>query len=303
MDELDIPSYFSQLIIQTTSGLIHLPYVDIHRGEGEIVLITGGMDGDEYNGIHAAIQLGKQFIEDVSWKGRRVIFPIVNIPGFLVGVSFNPFDKKYPKYIYPGSKNGTVSEQIVFAILHYVHAKVDFWIDLHGGSRVETLYPFVWTFNGGSRQIQNTISAKLSNLDESSTIITTSWKKASEIQKKSTIYITLEAGHKGTIDQEMTKQLIQWTSQLLDPVEHNTYNRSRYSSVKYYSATSHGYWKPTIQTMLQRKGNKMGIHIPFNGILHEYINNHDSRVLWFHNAGWVQRRDILVATTGKKLRQ
>src|SRR3989344_9294675 len=80
---------------------------------GKTIVITAGIDGDEYAGIEAAYELIRIYSKQ-SFSGRLVIIPVVNIPGFEEAVSYNPLDKKYPKYIYPGKKNGSSTERLLY---------------------------------------------------------------------------------------------------------------------------------------------------------------------------------------------
>lgn len=120
---------------------IHVPVATINgNAEGPSLLITAGNDGDEYAGIAAAYRLIEEFSK-LSFAGKLRIIPIVNIPGFENEMSKNPIDQKFPKYIYPGNPSGSASERLRFWISEFAESS-DFWLDLHGGSLVESLVPF-----------------------------------------------------------------------------------------------------------------------------------------------------------------
>ena len=70
---------------------------------GNTIVITAGVDGDEYTGIEAAYELIRVYSAK-DFSGRFFILPLVNISGFEQPVSFNPLDNKFPKYFYPGNK-------------------------------------------------------------------------------------------------------------------------------------------------------------------------------------------------------
>ncbi|MCE7897977.1 MAG: hypothetical protein DPW11_01280 [bacterium] len=63
-----------------------------HSTQQSRVLITAGVDGDEYDGICAAQAL----IQSYNLPIPITIIPIVNIPGYLSHTSYNPLDKRYP---------------------------------------------------------------------------------------------------------------------------------------------------------------------------------------------------------------
>src|SRR5690242_19972927 len=88
-----------------------IPVFDIAGNQpGKTVLITAGVDGDEYAGIHAAYQLEENYRHG-NFSGRLVIIPIVNVERFKQECSQNPLDGKLPKNIFPGSPDGSPSEQ------------------------------------------------------------------------------------------------------------------------------------------------------------------------------------------------
>ncbi|MBM3204542.1 hypothetical protein FJZ48_00995 [Candidatus Uhrbacteria bacterium] len=131
-----------------------LPTVTDLQGKmpGKTLLITAGMDGDEYAGIEAATQLIEAF-PSRAFAGRLIVIPMMNIAGFEAGCSHNPMDKKYPKNIFPGRANGTASEQLIdWLTKNFIH-HADAWIDLHGGAKDEYLKPFIWTWETGVAEI------------------------------------------------------------------------------------------------------------------------------------------------------
>lgn len=110
-----------------------------HPQQKSKVLITAGVDGDEYEGIKAA-----QYLID-NYKGDIpiTVIPIVNIAGYQAKVSFNPLDHRYPKNIFPGSIIGSSSSKLMFKLSQYTK-NVDYWIDLHCAASDEQLTPFIW---------------------------------------------------------------------------------------------------------------------------------------------------------------
>ncbi len=86
---------------------IEIPVAEIEGSlPGKTLLITAGMDGDEYAGIEAAFQAVEKYQHE-TFSGRLIILPVVNILGFENESSQNPLDQKFPKYIFPGRANNT----------------------------------------------------------------------------------------------------------------------------------------------------------------------------------------------------
>lgn len=270
---------------------INLPYYEIVHGDGPMVLITAGVDGDEYNGIQAAIELARLF-EDTSWSGTRIIYPLVNIFGYYSGVSWNPLDSLYPKHIYPGSMNGSPSEQIIYELFHTIQHP-DIWIDLHGGNRNERLTPFVWTFPAENDEQSKKLFTLLSRIN-AQTFVYSYWKKAEIVQRHNTIYLLFEAGEKGVLDQHNVSLLSTWVCDALDGKEKHDVI-TLYSSLKYYCATQAGYLciHHDFHTGDIKKGSTIGILTQMEGKKNHYLTTSSGHVLWYHDGGWLSTHDII----------
>jgi predicted deacylase len=110
-----------------------------HPGQKSRVLITAGIDGDEYAGI----QIAKNLIKTYNLPVPITIIPVVNLAGYQAKNSYNPLDGRYPKHIFPGSPFGSSSSALIYKLSKYTKG-VDLWIDLHCGATGETLIPFAW---------------------------------------------------------------------------------------------------------------------------------------------------------------
>ena len=130
-----------------------LPVADI-RGNtsGPTLLITAGLDGDEYAGIEAAYVEAEKY-KDGNFSGRLIILPIVNVAGFHARCSENPIDKKFPKYCIPGKAGGTASEQLMHYVVETYASNAMLWLDLHSGNQYELAIPCLWNDVTGNREV------------------------------------------------------------------------------------------------------------------------------------------------------
>ena len=62
-----------------------------HPQKQSRILITAGVDGNEYDGINAA----KTLISTYQGNIPITVIPIVNLAGYHAGTSYNPLDGKY----------------------------------------------------------------------------------------------------------------------------------------------------------------------------------------------------------------
>ncbi|MGB1540005.1 MAG: hypothetical protein ACPG80_03510, partial [Rickettsiales bacterium] len=121
-------------------GAIRLPVTVIKNGKGPTVLMTGASHGDEYEGPIALSKLSSS-LEPEEVSGRVIIIPALNLPALRAGTRLSPIDGKNMNRIFPGSRNGSVTEMIA----HYVSTKIlplcDVVLDIHSGGKTLDFIP------------------------------------------------------------------------------------------------------------------------------------------------------------------
>lgn len=123
-----------------THTLIDLPiFIKRAKEDGPVVLISGGIHGDEINGI---VAVRKMLEEDiiVPVKGTIIFMPLVNVYGFLSNSRTFP-DGRDLNRSFPGSKKGSLASQIAFILTNEIIPIIDFGIDFHTGGRMLSNYP------------------------------------------------------------------------------------------------------------------------------------------------------------------
>lgn len=120
-----------------------LPLWLIHGSEpGPTLVVTGGVHGAEYASVAAALELGRT-LEPASLRGRVIVVPVVNMPGFAArSIYVCPLDGKNPNRVFPGDANGTGSEQLADWVFRNIIAQANYYVDMHGGDMIEELVPF-----------------------------------------------------------------------------------------------------------------------------------------------------------------
>jgi len=111
---------------------------------GPVLALIAGNHGYEYPPI-LALQKVRSQIDPAELTGTVVMVHVANMPAFLGRmVYFSPVDSKNLNRVYPGKKDGTVSERIAYAITTEVIEKADYVLDLHCGDGNEWLRPYVY---------------------------------------------------------------------------------------------------------------------------------------------------------------
>lgn len=125
------------------------------REVGPTVCITAGMHGCEYPGIAAAISFIKT-LDPRNVKGILKIIPIANVPSFRKRQMYEvPFDNKDQYDLFPGSKDGSYSDVLVYHLVEDFVKGSDYYIDLHGGDLIEDLLPLCLVHLSGKQEIDS----------------------------------------------------------------------------------------------------------------------------------------------------
>src|SRR5260370_18806083 len=120
---------------------------------GPVLALIAGNHGYEYPPILALQKLRSQ-IDPAKVCGTIVMVHVANMPSFLGRtVYFSPIDGKNLNRVYPGRKDGTVSERIAYAITNEVIDKADYVLDLHCGDGNEWLRPYVYQTVTGNQDL------------------------------------------------------------------------------------------------------------------------------------------------------
>jgi predicted deacylase len=120
---------------------IDLPvYIFRSKKAGPTVLLSGGLHGDEINGIEIVRRLIDGDHLDGLIKGSVVAIPVMNIFGFL-NFSRDVPDGKDVNRSFPGSHTGSLASRIAYFLTHNVLKEIDFGIDFHTGGASRFNFP------------------------------------------------------------------------------------------------------------------------------------------------------------------
>ena len=125
---------------------VSLPVTVINgEKEGPVLLLTAGIHGDEYPSMFALQQL-QQSINPKEMGGVLVVVHLANLDGFHEHrLALNPRDEKNLNREFPGSADGTPTEQIADLLTKEFISKADFLVDMHSGSANQSLLNHVYS--------------------------------------------------------------------------------------------------------------------------------------------------------------
>jgi predicted deacylase len=123
------------------SDMLDTPvYVFRSLKPGPIVLLQGGMHGNETNGVEIVRQLVSRHGIKNPIKGTIIAIPILNIAGFIAGTRDLP-DGRDLNRCFPGSKNGSLGSRIAYSLTKEILSIIDLGIDFHTGGEKINNYP------------------------------------------------------------------------------------------------------------------------------------------------------------------
>lgn len=122
---------------------IRLPITVIRRGEGPMVLFTGGNHGDEFEGPTALYKLARGLRPEDLVRGGAIIMPAINPPALAAGTRVSPLDGKNLNRVFPGKSRGTPTERIAHTITAAVLPHVVALLDLHAGGCSSVIMPSI----------------------------------------------------------------------------------------------------------------------------------------------------------------
>lgn len=275
---------------------VSIPVAQLGNGSGKTVLITAGLDGDEYAGIEAAYTLIELYSKQ-KFDGRLIILPIVNISGFEAAVSWNPIDRKYPKHIFPGKEKGTSTEKLMYWLFENFVTDVDLWIDLHSGASTEVLVSYIDISDTRQKKVSVLLHACLQKIKAERIVYHTENKFTESIAKKGVAYIRLESGQLGQRNKKDIKQHIEWVKQLLSDKEKKKITKQVvYRQVRECIASQSGIWSPSVHTHRLQKNKILGEVKSLDGKILQKVTAKESGIfLWRREAMSCQKGDSLYA--------
>ncbi len=131
-------------IARLPSGMmINMP-VHVYRStqKGPVLLLSGGLHGDEVNGIETIRRMiSEKFFDNIS-AGTVIAVPVLNIFGFL-NYSRDVPDGKDVNRSFPGDQNGSLASRVAHRLTKNILPLIDYGIDFHTGGAQRTNYPQV----------------------------------------------------------------------------------------------------------------------------------------------------------------
>jgi predicted deacylase len=274
------------------------------KSEGKTLVVTGGMDGDEYAGMEAAYRLIVEF-KHRTFAGRMIVIPIVNLPGFAAECSWNPEDHRFPKHIYPGDPKGSSTEQLIhWLTTNHLH-RADAWHDMHGGAITEGLHPFVWLHETGVPDVDRLAHRAMDSLPAERFVCerVSASSKAGQLARRGCAYVLAESGQRGERKEEDIERhltWVRWTMGQLGMIDAPAARANKPTvawDIAYERAPMDGCWRP-ILPMPERvsRGQVIGLCVRMDGGGEREVHaSRDGMALWWKETMRIRKGEMLLA--------
>jgi predicted deacylase len=286
-----------------------LPAFMIHgEQEGPNVLILGGIHGCEYSSIDAALSLGNE-LQPHEVKGKVLVVPLANPSSFYErSIYVHPADGKNLNRVFPGSKQGSSSEQLAYCIHEHLIKEADVLIDLHGGDMIEALVPFTiyHVTDDPALNEQAKTAASLFGIDyvvaSKGQVPGSTYGTAAELGK---LAVIAEAGQQGILSKEDSGLLQKGTKNVLKAIgslegEVQKKDVRVLERFDWYRADKQGLWYPEIKIGDHvEAGTYLGkITDEFGDTVQEYKATAEGVILFLISSLAINVNDPLLAIGG-----
>lgn len=166
------------------------------KKDGPVLLLMGGLHGDEINGVETVRRIIDQGL-NIPEAGTIICIPIINIYGF-IHFSRSVPDGKDVNRSFPGNRNGSLASRVAYYLLHDIIPVIDYGIDFHTGGADRTNYPQIRC------QLKDPVNAELASAFHAPFTINSPYRPKSLRQSAAKLgkkILVFEGGEAGRFDE------------------------------------------------------------------------------------------------------
>jgi len=276
---------------------IDLP-VHVYRAEkeGPVLLLTGGLHGDEINGIEI---IRRMIVRElvIPKKGTVIAIPLVNIYGFIQNVRGVP-DGKDINRSFPGIKTGSLARLLAHTLMNEIIPHIDYGIDYHTGGSTRTNYPQI-RCSLQIKQNRELAEAFGPPIIIHSSLINKSFRKAAN--KKGKHILVFETGEALRFDEKGIREGIDGTLRLMKHLGMRTSappsnGTETYMKTTWLRAGYAGLFQPRVKTGdIVNKSQVLGyITDPFGNEKFKITGSRNGRIIGLNRGSVIHKGDALI---------
>jgi len=180
------------------------------KEEGPVLLLMGGLHGDEINGIEIIRRIIDRRL-NIPKIGTVICIPILNVYGFIHFSRYVP-DGKDVNRSFPGNKNGSLASRIAYYLMKDIIPQIDYGIDFHTGGDDRSNYPQIRCL------LSNSVNQELADAFHAPFSLNSSYRPKSLRQASAKLgknIIVYEGGESARFDEFAIEQGIDGTLRLM----------------------------------------------------------------------------------------
>ena len=188
---------------ESAYGTVTIPIAVINNGAGPTLLLTGGVHGVENEAPVALINTLRD-LEAEAVQGRLIIIPSLNLPAAMAGLRCSPIDGLNLNRVFPGKRDGTITEMIAHYVCEVILPMVDVVFDIHSGGTTLEYIPEVSMYlcedpkrQQKSFELVKAFGAPICMVDQ---VLDETGQFSSVANERGIVNITAEMGGAGRVD-------------------------------------------------------------------------------------------------------
>ena len=272
---------------------------------GKTLLISASIHSGEYVGIPAVIRTARE-LDPEKMRGNVILLHCVNLSGTLRhSYRLVPEDGFNLNSGYPGDPDGTVGERIAAWFVRELFGRVDFILDLHGGSPEESMTPLFFFPHAESVRETSLAAARATNVRYT----LESYAKGGEYSYAANVFgvpgLLLERGNGVLCTAEEIRAEMDDIRLLLDhlgiyPAAAGTFDaaldRRTFRETVYLESGVRGLWYPAVEKDTDVKKDQLlgTVEDYFGNPVAQYRAQGDGRVMYLAGGLAVNPGDALV---------
>ncbi len=129
-------------VARLPSGTVISLRIHVYRSKkpGPVVLVLGGVHGDEINGVEIVRRAIENGLFENLNRGSIIAIPLLNVYGFL-NFSRDASEGKDVNRNFPGNRNGSLAARVANTLTKKILPLIDFGIDFHTGGSARYNFP------------------------------------------------------------------------------------------------------------------------------------------------------------------
>lgn len=129
-------------VARLPSGNVISLRIHVYRSAnpGPVMLVMGGVHGDEINGVEIVRRTIQQGLFENLICGSVIAIPLLNIYGF-INFSRDVTEGKDVNRAFPGNMSGSLASRVAATLTKHVLPAIDFGVDFHSGGGSRYNYP------------------------------------------------------------------------------------------------------------------------------------------------------------------